>query len=85
MNDTFRLWELIKAGEYEVCISPVAIAEVMKCAEPKRSGLLEYLSAIQYTELQETDEVMELAGRYLSAGILKEKSFDDCLCLRVQL
>jgi len=77
-NDTRKLWEAIQAGEYEVYISPVVIGEVMDCAEPKRSILLEYLGAIQHTELQKTDEVLELANQYLDAKILKEKSFDDC-------
>ena len=76
--DTRELWELIKAGEYDVCISPVVIGEVMECPEPKRTTLLECLGEIHYTELQKTDEVVELAGRYLKAGILRQKSFDDC-------
>ena len=77
-EDTRRLWELIKSGEYEVFISPVVIGEVMDCPEPKRTALLEYLGAIQHTELPKTDEVLGLAGKYLEAGILRQKSIDDC-------
>ena len=73
-----NLWEAIQAGEYEAYLSPIVIGEVMDCMEPKRSVLLEYLSAIQYTELLKNDEVLELAGKYLEAGILRQKSFDDC-------
>jgi hypothetical protein len=36
------------------------------------------LRSIQYTVLRKTDEVAELAIRYVETGILKEKSFDDC-------
>ncbi|MCL2153468.1 MAG: PIN domain nuclease [Oscillospiraceae bacterium] len=77
MKDTLRLWELIKAGSYEVFISPVVIAEVMGCAEPKRSFLLERLGEITYTELEETKEVSELAAQYLKAGIMPKKSNRD--------
>jgi len=36
------------------------------------------MQEISYSLLQETDEVMGLASRYLEAGILPKKSFDDC-------
>ncbi len=75
--DTHKLWEAIKAGEYNVCISPVVLIELDVCAEPKRSGLLAKLGEIDYTELNETDEVLALAARYLEAGILPEKSGRD--------
>ena len=77
-QDTRKMWEAAQAGDYEVYISPVVIGEVMGCPEPKRSVLLEYLGAIRYTELAETDDVPELANKYLDAGILRQKSFDDC-------
>jgi len=77
-EDTRKLWKSIESGEYAAYLSPVTIGEVMDCPEPKRSALLEYLSLIQYTELQKTDEVLELATRYLDAGILRQKSYDDC-------
>jgi predicted nucleic acid-binding protein len=78
MQDTLKLWEDIKAGVFDVYISPVFMGEINDCAEPKYSILLEYLQLISYTELQETEEVLELAKKYLDAGILREKSFDDC-------
>ena len=37
--DSHRLWEKIKAGEFEVAISDVAVAEITKCDEHKRSTL----------------------------------------------
>jgi predicted nucleic acid-binding protein len=76
--DTKRLWKDIKAEVYDVFISPVVVAEIDRCHEPKLSGLRKQLQSIQYTVLQRTDEVVELATRYVTAGILKEKSFDDC-------
>ena len=48
-EDTRKLWKAIQGGEYDVYVSPIVIGEVMDCAEPKRSVLLEYMSAIQHT------------------------------------
>jgi len=39
---------------------------------------LEQLQSIKYTELPKSDEVLELAAKYLEAKILRQKSFDDC-------
>ena len=77
-EDTRKLWAAIQAGAYEVFISPVVMGELLDCVEPKLSVLLGWLQAIERTELPESDEVKELAARYLDAGILWPKSIDDC-------
>jgi len=76
-TDTRKLWEAVQNGEYEVYLSPAVMIELDGCAEPKRSELLRRLGEIEYTELTETDEASELAGRYLKAGILPKKSERD--------
>ena len=76
--DSHKLWEKIKAGEFETFISPVVIMEIDRCHEPKVSYLREQIRLIQCTLLEETDEVLALAYRYLDAKILKEKNLDDC-------
>jgi predicted nucleic acid-binding protein len=78
MEDTIKLWSRIKNGEYDAYISSIVLLELYDCSEPKRSALARQLRSISCTELDETDEVMELAKQYINAGILKEKSFDDC-------
>jgi predicted nucleic acid-binding protein len=78
MEDTLELWSLIQAGDFEVFISPVVVTELMDCDEPKRTELFSRLRSIQYTELKETDEVLELANRYVEAGILRKESIRDC-------
>jgi len=77
-TDTHRLWDKIKAGKYEAFISPVAVEEIGRCIEPKRSILMDYLRLNLCAMLQENDEVAELAAAYIEAKILREKSFDDC-------
>ena len=78
-RDTRKLWDDIQAEKYEVYVSPVVMAELDRCAEPKYSRLLGWLGVIGYNELQESVEVLELANRYLEAGILRKKSVRDCL------
>jgi predicted nucleic acid-binding protein len=78
-SDTLELWEDIKQGLFEVFISPVVVGELMESAEPKRTILFDYLREIPFTELEEIDEVNILAQKYLDAGILEPKSYDDCL------
>ena len=77
MQDTLRLWDLIKTGEYEVCLSPAVMAEIDRCEEPKHSTLVERLGEILYTELVETEEVLALAAQYLKAGIMPKRSNRD--------
>ena len=77
MCDTRRLWERVKSGEFDVCISPAVMIELDGCTEPKRSDLLSLLGEADYTELDETEEVLDLAGKYLDAGILPKKSNRD--------
>jgi predicted nucleic acid-binding protein len=77
-EDTRRFWEDVKAGVYEIFISPVVVAEIERCKEPKRSFLLEQLQLAEYVVLEKTDEIGDLAQRYIAADILKPKNFDDC-------
>jgi len=80
MLEMHQLWDLVKQGVYEVVISPVVIRELMvnKNIE-KRDKLLEYLKQIEYTIVEITDEVHNIAKSVITNGILTEKSYDDCL------
>jgi len=78
--DSHRLWEKIKAGEFEVVISDVAVAEITKCNEQKKNALFGYLGQIEYTavEVASDDQALKIARRFIDLGILKQASFDDC-------
>jgi len=78
-TDSHRLWGKLKAGEFEAFISPVVIMEIDRCSEPKLSYLREQIRLVKFTLLEETDEVVALASRYLDAKVLKKKNIDDCL------
>jgi predicted nucleic acid-binding protein len=78
MAETHKLWEKIKKGEYEIVISTVTTRELDDCEEEKKYKLYSYLDEIQYSLVEVTDAIMEIAETIIDFGILKQKSFDDC-------
>lgn len=48
MADTRQLWEMFRAGKYEVYLSTVTLEELKGCSEPKQSLLFDYLGQIDY-------------------------------------
>jgi len=79
MSDTIRLWRELANGKYEIYISDIVTNEVQQCPEPKRSQMLEKMRQIELNLLYVSNEVKELAAEYINGGVLKEKSYDDCL------
>ena len=79
MADTNQLWEDFIDDKYQLYISPVVIAEIDNCPEPKRSNLYAKMKQIQFEILERTEEITYLAGEYINNGVLSEKSFVDCL------
>jgi len=78
MADTLIFWEDLMAMKYQVFTSDVAIREINKCHEPKRSFMLDKLKELSPTVLETETNVEELAMEFVKLGILKEKSIDDC-------
>ena len=78
MQNTFDLWELFRNKTYEVYISDIVIREISGCNEEKLKILLDYLNQIDYNIIETTEDTVELAGKFIDFGILKQKSFDDC-------
>ena len=78
MAVTHKLWDKIKKGEYDVIISTVTTRELDDCKEEKREKLYSYLNEIEYTLVEVTDKIMDIAENIVDFGILKQKSFDDC-------
>jgi len=79
MRDTHLLWEDIINGRHDIFISPVVIDEIENCEDPKRRQMFEQLEQIPFQILTRTDEVVRLADEYIAGGVLKEKSYADCL------
>ncbi|MCM1540143.1 MAG: PIN domain-containing protein [Blautia sp.] len=78
MQDTLALWELFKKGVYEVYVSDIVFREIDRCGEEKLNILLDYLSQIEYHEVETDTNTIKLAEKFIDFGILKKKSFDDC-------
>ena len=77
--DSHRLWERIKAGEYEIVISNVTEVEIDDCDEQKKDTLNSYLDEIEYTTVKIDRRALNVASRFVDLSILKKKSFNDCL------
>jgi predicted nucleic acid-binding protein len=77
--DTLKLWEDIKAGKFEVFVSDITLEEVARCHEEKLAILTDCMGKISYTKIQGNDEIDEVARMIIEMGILKPKSFDDCV------
>jgi predicted nucleic acid-binding protein len=78
MQETREVWERVKAGKYDIYVSDVVLRELADCREEKRKTLFEYLSTIDYNLVAADEDTVELAEKFISNGILKEKNFDDC-------
>ena len=78
MADTRQLWEMFKDGKYEVYLSTVTLREIEKCSEPKKTQLIDRLNEIQFTTLDITEDITNIANKIIEMGILTQKSFDDC-------
>ena len=80
MSEMRLLWKLIKQGLYEVVISPVVTDELMANKNmEKLNKLLGFLKEIEYSVIEITDEIHDIAKSVIQNGILTEKSYNDCL------
>lgn len=79
MQVTKEFWEEVKKGKYDIYISDAVTTELDECPEPKRSKLFEYLNGIQYDKIAVDEQVMELAEKYIAAGIIPAKFSGDAI------
>ncbi len=78
MSETLKLWDIFKAGKYDVFLSTVTLQEIDNCPEPKRTELFKHLGEIDYTPIEITEDMSEVAQQLIDMGILTQKSYDDC-------
>jgi len=76
---TQKLWDEIKKDEFDIVLSEVVLSEIEDCPEPKKTVLSEYLGEIQYQKVSLTNEVTELANKYIEQKVLPPKCLDDAL------
>lgn len=78
MSETLKLWDMFKDGKYDVYLSTVTLQEIDNCPEPKRTELFKQLGEIDYTPIEITEDMSEVAQQLVDMGILTQKSYDDC-------
>ncbi|MCL1894879.1 MAG: PIN domain-containing protein [Holophagaceae bacterium] len=79
MEITWRLWDKFATGEYEIFISDVFYDEVDQCPQPKRGWMYEKLGLIPFQDLEESEEVLDIADQLRIKGVLSEKKLNDRL------
>ncbi|HHW02067.1 MAG TPA: type II toxin-antitoxin system VapC family toxin [Thermoanaerobacterales bacterium] len=79
MQQTLKFWDELVKGLYWVFISEIVLLEINKCPEHKRLKMLEYINSIRYDEIIIDNEIIELARKYVSEGIIPGKYIDDAL------
>ena len=78
MEITNRLWKLFEDGKYELYLSDVTMKEIFECPEPKRSQLIRCLDDVDYTHIEISDNILDIAEQLVSMKILPAKCYDDC-------
>ena len=79
MRETREVWERIKARKYDIFISDVVLRELGDCKEEaKRDILFGHLKEIDYKLVSVDERAVQLAEKFIEAGVLKQKNLDDC-------
>jgi predicted nucleic acid-binding protein len=78
MIETRMFWEKVKSGEIAAALSRVTLQEIEQCDEPKRTKLLAHLREIEYSFIEQSEEIDALAQKFIENHILPKKSIDDC-------
>ena len=76
-RNTHRFFEEVRSGDYELFVSELVIAEIMRASSSVSEKLMKKIEEIEPEELEVTDEIRELAYKYAVANLLPEKAFDD--------
>lgn len=79
MKYTLDLWEDIKNNKYNVIISETTFKEINACSNDKKIKIHNKIKLIKYQKVLETKKTDILAHRYISEGVLTNKSYNDCL------
>lgn len=76
---TLKLLGEVNFGIYEANISEVVLGEIERAPEEKDKALLELIRKYPLENLSVTEEIRNLARRYIQEGIIPKKYEDDAL------
>jgi predicted nucleic acid-binding protein len=74
-------WNDVKRGVYHVYISNLLYTEIGRCVPVKRDAILSHVGKVPYVLLEENEHVVDLARKYVNAGIIPARFIDDALHL----
>lgn len=80
---TQQFWDMVKLNKFQIVLSKLTLDEVMRCPEPKRSLLFQYLKQIDFEDLDITKEVEELGDKYIQEKIIPYRYADDAYHIAV--
>lgn len=78
-EDVVKLFEAIKAGDFEVYTSELVVRELEKAQEPKRSKMLALIEDYKPKILKNSDNVKRLGQLYIKKGVIPASHLFDSL------
>ena len=74
---TQEMFDRIKRGAFDVCLSDIVFDEIRNCRPPKLEKFIQHVSEIDFTDIPITDDVEELAEKIIAKKILPPASVED--------
>ena len=78
-EDVVKLFEAIKAGDFEVYTSELVVRELEKAQEPKRGKMLALIEDYRPKILENSDNVKRLGQLYIEKGVIPASHLFDSL------
>lgn len=84
---TRKFWDLIKERKFSVYLSDITLEELLRCPEPKRGILFDFLREVTYTEIASArcEGFNGIAQAVRETGILPKRSAADISHIAVAL
>ncbi|MCK4248325.1 MAG: PIN domain nuclease [Candidatus Omnitrophica bacterium] len=82
-ESTINLLEEIKAGNYDAYISEQVLVEINKAEETKTKDLMDLIGALPLESLPLSEDIEELADKYVEEEIIPLKYRDDALHIAI--
>jgi predicted nucleic acid-binding protein len=80
---TVAFFEAIGSGQFEGYTSVYAYGELNKAPEPRRTNMLNLIKKYHITVLDNTNEIFQLAEKYISNNIIPRKKNIDALHIAI--
>lgn len=81
MAATLKFWEAAKDYKFMLYLSDVTLEELLRCPEPKRTTMFDFLKRVSYATIQTTghDGINRLGNEIREMGILPQRSGADII------